>query len=151
MYIVDRLINEYASHSCVATVATMSNDTEDKTFSFHVRAMLSIMESTTRWQRFSVYIRTIQRTCVWPGCGHTNETSEYEFGNPLVVHHIHYETLGRETRDDVMVLCPRCHRLEHERWSANQYREAEAAIVRAYERHKGSGDAIFQMSLFGYD
>lgn len=31
----------------------------------------------------------------------------------LVVHHIHYETLGNESSKDVLVLCKECHNKEH--------------------------------------
>ena len=32
----------------------------------------------------------------------------------LRVHHLHYETVGRESLDDVKVLCGTCHRVEHD-------------------------------------
>jgi len=31
----------------------------------------------------------------------------------LTVHHLSYENLGRETKDDVIVLCYRCHERQH--------------------------------------
>ena len=31
------------------------------------------------------------------------------------LHHLHYRTVGRETLDDVRVLCPTCHSLTHDR------------------------------------
>lgn len=46
-------------------------------------------------------------------------TKKYKKGDKrrllvLVVHHLHYETLGNEERSDVLVLCRRCHNLLHD-------------------------------------
>jgi 5-methylcytosine-specific restriction endonuclease McrA len=35
--------------------------------------------------------------------------------NGLQVHHKHYNTLGRETQNDVIVVCSGCHSLKHEK------------------------------------
>lgn len=37
----------------------------------------------------------------------------YYCDGDLRVHHLHYNTLGRECKDDVMVLCERCHEYTH--------------------------------------
>ena len=34
-------------------------------------------------------------------------------GRVLQLHHLHYDTLGRESLDDVRLLCADCHRAEH--------------------------------------
>lgn len=49
--------------------------------------------------------------------------------NELEVHHLHYNTLGKETRKDLAVVCNPCHR------KLDQIRaeEGEAASIRAYE------------------
>ena len=41
------------------------------------------------------------------GCGFHGTDKQLE------VHHLHYETLGREQVGDVQVLCKRCHRHAH--------------------------------------
>jgi 5-methylcytosine-specific restriction endonuclease McrA len=35
-------------------------------------------------------------------------------GRHLQVHHLHYDTLGCERPEDVMILCNICHKKEHE-------------------------------------
>lgn len=42
----------------------------------------------------------------------------------LQVHHRNYRNLGHEGPDDVIVLCERCHELEHRRISASRLDEA---------------------------
>lgn len=37
-------------------------------------------------------------------------------GSQLHIHHKHYNTLGRERREDVSVLCEWCHKLQHPNW-----------------------------------
>lgn len=38
----------------------------------------------------------------------------YEPYKPILqLHHLNYEHMGKETLDDVMLLCPRCHKAEH--------------------------------------
>lgn len=40
--------------------------------------------------------------CEWPTCGKVDPD--------LAVHHVHYERFGQERPEDVLVLCPLCHR-----------------------------------------
>jgi len=55
-------------------------------------------------------------------CERCNKKSRPD--NHLTVHHLHYETLGNERPQDVMVLCWSCHQFMHE-WppAANDNRQ----------------------------
>lgn len=40
----------------------------------------------------------------------------YEPYKPILqLHHLNYKHVGKETLDDVILLCPRCHKAEHKR------------------------------------
>jgi hypothetical protein len=57
--------------------------------------------ASPHWQRFKLAFRE-QRP--WRcGCGATRE-----------LHHVTYDRLGHERLDDVVPLCPRCHRMAHD-------------------------------------
>jgi 5-methylcytosine-specific restriction endonuclease McrA len=56
------------------------------------------------WQRFADEQRLLARfKCESDGCGR-------RLSFELDVHHLHYLRLGRERPEDVLVLCPMCHR-----------------------------------------
>ena len=40
--------------------------------------------------------------------------ADYWLGNQLEAHHLHYNSLGHERPEDVVVLCRPCHEAEHQ-------------------------------------
>lgn len=61
---------------------------------------------------------------------------------PLAVHHKHYETLMRESMDDLMSLCEDCHKRED---VVRFEQTKELGIMRfAYKRY---GEAIYEMDF----
>lgn len=58
--------------------------------------------NSTHWRAFSSAMRDEVGAC--EECGITDT---------LNVHHKHYRSLGCERREDVLVLCERCHHNEH--------------------------------------
>src|SRR5262249_45238559 len=45
-------------------------------------------------------------------CYYPDDTRRCNREGDLQLHHLHYDTLGHETLDDVQLLCDRCHRIE---------------------------------------
>jgi len=78
---------------------------------------------SSRWRliRRQALVRARWR-CQNPACPDDavrwlTDTEIFEMAVPyrLEVHHLTYERLGRERPDDLLVLCERCHSLEHGR------------------------------------
>lgn len=71
----------------------------------HTPKYLEVL-SSERWLRLKEKILACVKCC--EECGEVAERYD--------LHHIHYETLGHEAEDDVMVVCRPCHeRLDEER------------------------------------
>jgi len=73
----------------------------------HQRNYLSYLESPEWWTIRKAAMRRARFQC------QRQKPGEPRHDGPLDVHHLHYETLGHEGLDDVIVLCRSCHRAEH--------------------------------------
>ncbi len=67
------------------------------------------------------------------------EISEMAVPYPLEVHHLTYERLGHERPDDLLVLCERCHSVEHgrepeQRDGLGPRHLSRAQLIAAYQR-----------------
>lgn len=67
------------------------------------------------WRDFARQIKAERPQCEAGGCGMNDEESRHYWGQGLNVHHLHYDTLGEESDEDVQVLCPGDHNITHDR------------------------------------
>jgi len=68
---------------------------------------LYYLESPEWWTIRRAAMRRAQFRC------ERQKPGEPRHEGPLEVHHLHYDTLGNERPEDVVVLCDPCHRNEH--------------------------------------
>lgn len=68
---------------------------------------LEYLESPNWWAVRKAAMRRANFRC------QRQKPGEPRHDGPLDVHHLHYDTLGHEGPDDVIVLCRPCHRAEH--------------------------------------
>lgn len=73
--------------------------------------------ATPAWSERRAHMRDIaQGRCEWCGSPDNLET-----------HHVHYHTLGREERTDLIVLCDECHGSHHKQGSPSTAQLADIA------------------------
>lgn len=77
--------------------------------------MLDANLARFRAMPYEQYLRTVHWSCVRHRALKAAEWRCQECGARygLEVHHLHYDTIGRETLDDVAVLCEECHEAKH--------------------------------------
>lgn len=78
------------------------------------------------WLAFRKEILTDRSEC--ERCELPRWLAEIAYDQDLHLHHKHYRSLGKESGEDVEVLCARCHELEE--FSSTQFREVKKRVCR---------------------
>jgi len=68
------------------------------------------------WKQFRKFILR-ERGSSCEECGISNVWSYLIYGQPVNVHHKTYDNIGAEKPSDVLVLCRRCHEVQHGRFT----------------------------------
>lgn len=102
---------------------------------------------SARWVEYSEQVKTETRAC--EGCGLRRLWARYLYGQDLNVHHLTYERVGCERREDVRVLCLRCHAV-----AEGLPLPVPLEHIEVWRRHDGFqsvGDSIKQVVLQATD